>query len=139
MILCRILAALLVLTLFPARTHAQSTTASLTGRITDSRRTVIGMASVQVTNTGTRNGDEIVQLYVRPVKSAADRPMQELKGFTRIALKAGGSKMVTLILTQKDFATYDEKSSAWLVPPGEYQLAVGRSSRDICGTLSVTW
>lgn len=105
------------------------------GRGDDRRFTV----SVQVINTGSRDGDAIVQLYVRPVNSSIDRPMQELKGFVRVTLKAGETQTVTLPLTRKDFATYDETSSSWIVPPGAYQLALGRSSRDIAQTAQITW
>jgi beta-glucosidase len=105
------------------------------GQGTDRRLTV----SVQVTNSGKRDGAEVVQLYVRPVKSTIDRAPQELKGFERVELKAGETKTVTLPLAWKDFAYYDEKSSAWAVAPGTYQLALCRSSRDTCGSVPVTW
>ncbi len=95
--------------------------------------------SVDVTNTGTRDGGEIVQLYVRPVASTLDRPVQELKGFTRVELKAGETKTVTLPLAARDFATYDETSNAWITPPGKYEIALGRSSRDIVQTVPLTW
>jgi beta-glucosidase len=94
--------------------------------------------TVDVTNTGPRDGAEVMQLYVRPVGSTIDRPVQELKAFQRVELKAGETKTVTLTLQHHDFATYDETSSRWIVPPGAYQLAVGDSSRDIAQTTSVT-
>lgn len=102
----------------------------------DDRRFTV---SVQATNTGSREGDAVVQLYVRPVNSSIDRPMQELKGFVRVTLKAGETQTVTLPLIRKDFATYDEASSSWIVPPGAYQLALGRSSRDIAKITQITW
>jgi beta-glucosidase len=87
-------------------------------------------ASVDVTNTGARDGAEVVQLYVRP-HDAADRPVQELKAFQRVELHAGETKTVTLPLTAKDFALFDETKSAWVIPPGSYQIAIGTNSRDI--------
>jgi beta-glucosidase len=102
----------------------------------DDRRFTV---SVQITNTGSRDGDAVVQLYVRPVNSSIDRPMQELKGFVRVTLKAGETQTVTLPLTRKDFATYDETSSSWIVPPGAYQLVLGHSSRDIAQIAQITW
>jgi len=74
-----------------------------------------------------------------PVVRRIDRPVQELKGFERVELKAGESKTVTLPLVRRDFARYDEKSASWIVPPGDYQIAIGRSSRDITGTCAVAW
>jgi beta-glucosidase len=93
----------------------------------DSRRFA---ASVDVTNTGSRAGAEVVQLYVRP-QDSADRPVQELKAFQRVELSPGETKSVALPLTARDFALFDEKTSAWTVPPGSYQIAIGMSSRDI--------
>ena len=93
--------------------------------------------AVDVTNTGTRDGAEVVQVYVRP-RASDDRPVQELKAFQRVELKAGETKTVTLGLVGADFATYDEKTSSWIVPPGVYQIAIGSSSRDIAQTADVT-
>jgi beta-glucosidase len=94
-------------------------------------------ASVDVTNTGSREGAEVVQAYVRP-GDAADRPVQELKAFARVELKRGETKSVALPLSAADFARFDVKRSAWVVPPGKYQIAVGTSSRDLAQTGEVT-
>jgi len=94
-------------------------------------------ASVDVTNTGSRKGAEVVQLYVRPF-DASDRPVQELKGFRRVELSPGETKTVALPLTAEDFALFDEKKSAWDVPPGSYHIAVGTSSRDMAQEAEVT-
>jgi beta-glucosidase len=93
--------------------------------------------SADVTNTGARDGADVVQLYVRPVDSAIDRPVQELRAFQRVDLKAGETKTVVLHLTRQAFATFNEAKSAWVVPPGPYQLAVGDSSRDLTQTAKV--
>ena len=101
-------------------------------RLGDARRFT---ASVDVTNTGSRSGAEVVQLYALP-HDAADRPTQELKAFQRVELSPGETKSVTLPLETKDFALFDEKKSAWVVPPGELSDRSRNEqprSRPICG------
>lgn len=95
--------------------------------------------SVNVTNTGKRAGDEVVQLYVRPIDTKLDRPVQELKGFSRVALMPGESKSVNMSLNKDAFATYDDKKHAWIHPSGQYEIAIGSSSRDIKCSQSVSW
>lgn len=96
-------------------------------------------ASVDVTNTGARPGTEVVQMYVRPIASQFDRPLQELKGFTRVALAPGETKTVTLPLSSESFAIYDAKTHAWISPPGQYEVAFGASSRDIHCSQTIDW
>ena len=91
--------------------------------------------SCDVTNTGSRDGAEIVQVYVRPVDSGIDRPVQELKAFQRVPLKAGQTKTLFFHVGRQDFATFDEAKSAWVSPPGEYEAAIGDSSRHILQTV----
>ncbi len=93
--------------------------------------------TVDVANTGTRDGADVVQLYVRPMHSDLDRPVQELKAFQRVELKAGETKSVALHLARSAFATFDETKSAWIVPLGRYELAVGDSSRGAMQTTQV--
>jgi beta-glucosidase len=93
--------------------------------------------TVDVTNTGKRDGAEVVQLYVQPIESTIDRPVQELKAFQRIELAAGETKTVSFHLGRDAFATYDEAKNAWVVPPGRYELALGDSSRDLTQTTKV--
>ena len=87
--------------------------------------------SLSITNTGTRSGAEVVQLYVHDVKSSVPRPPKELKAFKKIALKPGETKTVTLELDKRSFAFFDEKGEAWKVEPGQFELLIGSSSRDI--------
>ena len=87
--------------------------------------------SVAVKNTGKRGGDEIVQLYIHPVKSSVPWPPKELRGFERVSLKPGEQKTVTLTLAAGQLACYDVKSHAFVVEPGAFDLMVGSSSRDI--------
>jgi len=87
--------------------------------------------SVDVTNTGQRAGDEVVQLYIAPPTSAVERPLRELKGFGRVSLNPGETKTVTINLKERDFAYWDINTNGWKVDPGKYQILVGASSRDI--------
>ena len=85
---------------------------------------------VRVTNTGTREGAEVVQLYLGS-PAAAEEPPKQLKGFEKILLKPGESKVVTMKLDKNSFAAWDTESHAWKVYPGTYSVMVGSSSRDI--------
>jgi beta-glucosidase len=95
--------------------------------------------SADVTNTGHRAGAEVVQLYVRPAAGGPDRPLQELKGFTRVQLNPGQTARVTMRLDSRSFAYWDIASHSWKVIPGQYEIALGRSSRDICQTAKLNW
>jgi len=87
--------------------------------------------SAVVQNTGKRDGDEVVQLYVRFPRSAVPRPQQQLKGFKRVHLKKGEKKRVSFELPLQDLAYYDTEKSSWVVEPGDCELGVGASSADI--------
>jgi beta-glucosidase len=95
--------------------------------------------SVDVTNTGSREGDEVVQLYVQHPKSAVVRPRQELKGFQRIALRPKETKTVQIPLKASALAWWDEKLPGFSVEEEPVRLLIGSSSRDIrlSGTLEV--
>jgi beta-glucosidase len=94
-------------------------------------------ASVTVTNTGSRPGKEVVQLYIRDVVGSVTRPVKELKGFQKIDLKPGESRNVTFTITTNDlkFYNYDLKYD-W--EPGEFQIMIGGNSRDV-KTGKVNW
>lgn len=96
-------------------------------------------ATFDVTNTGKRAGAEVVQLYVRPINSSIDRPVQELKGFARVELEPGQSKTVTMALGPDAFATYDMKAHGWIYPEGLYEIALGESSRNILASQTIKW
>ena len=93
--------------------------------------------TLQLTNVGAREGAEIVQAYVRPVKPPVMRPDKELKAFAKVPLKPGETKTVTLTLGPRAFAYYAPDAKAWRVASGRYELLVGASSRDIRLTSSV--
>jgi beta-glucosidase len=88
-------------------------------------------AAVDVTNTGQREGDEVVQLYIHEVKPCLKRPAEELRGFQRIHLKPGETKKVTLTVPGEKLAFYDEKIHGFRVNPGPFQIRVGAASDDI--------
>lgn len=108
-----------------------------------SRSTMLPTDSVTVTakvkNVGSREGDEVVQLYVRDEVSTMTTYTQVLRGFERISLKPGESQIVTFRLGPADLALWD-KDMRFVVEPGDFTLMVGASSKDIrlTGTLNVT-
>lgn len=85
--------------------------------------------SVKVTNTGKRNGDEVVQMYVKHLDSKVSRPIEELEGFERINIPAGQTRTVSFPLTAKALAYWD--GSGWRVERDHVQIRVGASSADI--------
>jgi beta-glucosidase len=87
--------------------------------------------TVTVQNAGTVKGREVVQLYVSDPASSLDRPIKELKGFRDITLAPGESGQVTFELDRSAFSFYDPAQKAWIAEPGEFGIAVGRSSADI--------
>jgi beta-glucosidase len=89
------------------------------------------MVSVEVKNTGARAGDEVVQMYVSHEGSGVERPMEELKGFARVSLRAGETKTVTLPLAAKALAYWDEKTKAFAVEKDRVEIKVGGSSDDL--------
>jgi beta-glucosidase len=94
--------------------------------------------SVDVTNTGSMAGDEVVQLYVRQVDRGLDTPMEELKGFQRISLKQGDTKKVNFHLPAKALALWDETKQDWSIKPGRVRVMIGASSADIRTEKSIT-
>ena len=92
--------------------------------------------SVDIKNTGSRAGAEVVQLYVHEDKCSVPRPPKELKAFQKVFLKLGETKTVTLNLDKRSFAYFSEKQNDWAVEPGKFELLIGSSSRDIRQTAS---
>lgn len=89
------------------------------------------VVTVDVTNTGDREGKEVVQLYIRDNTKAAIRPEKELKGFEAIYLLPGETKTATFVLDKRSFAWYNETISDWYAKTGDYTILVGNSSRHI--------
>lgn len=86
--------------------------------------------SVNITNTGSRAGEEVAQLYLAFPHDSSEPPKQ-LKGFEKIALQPGQSQRVTFKLSPELFSFWSAGSESWVVHPGSYQVMVGSSSRDI--------
>ena len=91
----------------------------------------VAEVSVRVTNTGAREGAEVVQLYLHDVKASVERPLKELKGFAKVQLKAGESKTVSIKLDKRDLSFWDVNSNNWLAEPGEFEVMLGSSLTDI--------
>ena len=87
-------------------------------------------ASVTVTNTGSRDGDEIVQLYIHDVYASSTRPVKELRAFRKVHIPAGQSVTVDFPLTADDLAFYDHELQ-WVCEPGEFEIMTGPDSRDL--------
>jgi beta-glucosidase len=95
--------------------------------------------SVQVTNTGSRAGSEVVQLYVHALDATTVyRPDQELRAFDKVWLEPGESAVVRLRLDARAFAFWDVATQGWAIDRGRYELRVGASSRDIRSAVVVT-
>jgi len=85
--------------------------------------------SAQVTNTGSRPGKEVVQVYVSAPQDKLDKPYQELAGFAKTAeLAPGASETVKITFSLKDMASYDTEAAAWILEKGNYVIRVGNSS-----------
>jgi beta-glucosidase len=87
--------------------------------------------TLDVTNTGQRAGQEVVQLYVRDEQSSLPRPEKELKGFLKVDLQPGETKSVTLTLGMRALAYFDDARAAWVAEAGRFEVLVGSSSRDV--------
>jgi beta-glucosidase len=110
---------------------AKALSASSSGAVT---------ARFEVKNTGDVTGDEVVQLYVTHLNSKVARPIEELKGFERVHLGPGETKTISLPLTAKALAYWDEKANQFVTEPDQVEVRIGSSSADIRlrQTLSVT-
>lgn len=93
-------------------------------------------ATVAVTNTGSRDACEVVQLYMHDPVASIARPVKELKGFRRIMLKAGETKEVTFDITEKDLSYYDAEGRQ-VFEPGKFDIMLGHDSRSL-QTVSIT-
>jgi beta-glucosidase len=93
------------------------------------RRTGRVTVTVTVTNTGTRPGDEVVQLYLRDKVSSVTRPVAELKGFRRVTLAAGAHETVTFTLGAAEIGAFN-RAMRWVVEPGTFEVRVGPNSAE---------
>jgi beta-glucosidase len=109
-------------------TFEYSRLAVVPGKIIGDRPIVV---SLQVTNTGTRAGAEVVELYVHDGHSKIDRPVRELKGFRRVELNPGQTKTVLFVLGRSALSYWSPDKKDWVAEPGTFEVQVGASSRDI--------
>lgn len=87
--------------------------------------------SVDVTNTGHSDGDDVIQLYATHLKSKVDRPKEQLEGFKRVSLNPGQTKTIELPLSAQNLAYWDTEDHKWVLEKDKIRLAVGASSADI--------
>ncbi len=93
------------------------------------------MVSVEVTNIGSSEGTEIVQLYIAPKSPGLYRPVRELKGFAKLQLQPGETGKAVFSLDERSFALWKD---GWMVPEGEYEIQFGSSSREIQQAIRIT-
>lgn len=94
--------------------------------------------AVDITNTGKRQGKEVVQLYVGDPKCSVDRPKKELKNFAKVDLMPGETKTVTMDIVPRDLMFWDEATHQWKLENGEYIIYVAASVDDVRGKASLT-
>lgn len=85
----------------------------------------------KVTNTGERAGEEVVQLYIRDLKPAIDRPIRELRAFAKISVQPGQTKPVQFTIRPRDLAYFDTPGHQWKANAGDYEIEIAASSRDV--------
>ena len=95
-------------------------------------------AQIDITNTGSVAGKEVVQLYVRDIESSFMRPNKELKAFKKIRLEPGETQLVTFTLNNRSLAFWDRREQNWTAELGEFELQAGSSSQDIRSTARFT-
>lgn len=91
------------------------------------------LVKVTVKNTGSREGQEIVQLYVSDKKSSLPRPVKELKGFSKVKLAPGEEKTVSFVLDKDALSYFDDAQHAWVAEPGQFEAIIAASAIDIKG------
>ena len=92
--------------------------------------------SVEITNTGSREGKETVQLYIGDRKASLPRPVKELKGFEKVSLKPGESAVVSFTIDSGDLSYFDPERHAWVAEPGMFDAYIAAASDDIRGKVS---
>jgi len=88
-------------------------------------------ATVTVTNTGSREGSEVVQLYIHDEKASVDRPEKELKGFAKVSLNPGESKTVSIDIDARSLQFYNDKEQRWQAEPGRFTALIGNASDNL--------
>lgn len=94
--------------------------------------------TVPVTNVGSRDGREVVQVYAAPEGSAVERAPRELRGFAVVELAAGETRDVEIVVRREDLAYWDIRVDRWVVEGGDYRIEAAASSRDIRSSTTVS-
>ena len=96
-----------------------------------------GTLTVKVTvkNVGSREGQEVVQMYISDKKSSLPRPVKELKGFRKIKLAPGESKEVVFTIDKEALSFFDDAQHAWVAEPGKFEAIIAASAADIKGVV----
>ena len=121
------------LPLFPFGYGMSYTSFSYSSLVVDKKQGKVGETfgvHCVVSNTGKREGDEVVQLYIRDMLSSVARPVLELKGFQRVHLAAGESKIISFLITPEMLQILNEKMEP-VVEPGDFRIMIGSSSREL--------
>ena len=92
--------------------------------------------TVPVTNTGSRRGAEVVQLYIADKKSSLPRPVKELKGFKKVELEPGETKEVSFTITREFLSFFDPERHEWIAEPGVFDAWVAASAADLKSKVS---
>ena len=87
--------------------------------------------TLPVTNTGSREGSEVIQLYISDLKSSLPRPVKELKGFSKVKLAPGETREVTFTIGKEALSFFDDTRHEWVAEPGQFEAWIGASSTDI--------
>ena len=93
---------------------------------------------VPVTNIGAVAGAEVVQLYVRDVKSGVERPVKELKAFSKVNVKPGATENAVITLDPNAFAFFNPATGKWTVEPGKFEILVGTSAQNIAAKIPLS-
>lgn len=91
---------------------------------------------VDVTNTGHRDGAEVIELFTSQINTSIPRPVKELKGFAKVFVKAGNTQTAIIKVSRTSLGYYDDKIATWKVDAGKYEAVVGASSQDIRSKIS---
>ncbi len=119
--------------------HGLSYTTFAYGKPSADQKTISadGTLTVKVTvkNTGTREGQEVVQLYISDKKSSLPRPIKELKGFKKVKLAPGEEKEVSFTINADALSFFDDARHAWVAEPGKFEAIIAASATDIKGVV----
>ena len=115
--------------------HGLSYTTFQLGKISSDRQTMKAddeiTFTVSVTNTGSKAGSEVVQLYISDIKSSLPRPVKELKGFSKVYLEAGETRDVSITIGRDALSYYDDSVQDWVAEPGAFEALIGTASDKI--------